>query len=318
MKMNSIQLARMGVCGMGLATLIDLTPARAMILPAAPLTMQVGRAGNDLQLTVKGAPGSTYAVYSSATGDRNGSWDYVTSVVTDAKGTANYTVAIDSGKTQRYYSALAPSGAALLQTTSLNSENEVYSLNVVGYVNVTCPPGFSLIANQLNASPNNNLTNLIKNVPYFTTFSIFNPATGFSTYTFDDIDSTWLPDSPTPVLAPGGGGFIRNNTATNFTVTFVGEVLEGSLTNSLPAGRAIVSSKVPVTGRLTELLFPASPGDLVHVHNNLTGYATYSFDDIDLIWLPGNPGGPTINVGQAFFAQQLTPKNWIRNFTVPQ
>ena len=37
---------------------------------------------------------------------------------------------------------------------------QVYSLNAVGYINVTIPPGFSIVANQLNTT-NNNLSPLL-------------------------------------------------------------------------------------------------------------------------------------------------------------
>ena len=46
---------------------------------------------------------------------------------------------------------------AALSSASLMAQ--VYSLNAVGYINVTCPPGFSIIANQLNTG-NNVITNL--------------------------------------------------------------------------------------------------------------------------------------------------------------
>jgi len=54
--------------------------------------------------------------------------------------------------------------------------------------------------------------------------------------------------------------------------------------------------------------------------NNVTGgYKGYTFDDLDLIWVPDDPGGPTNTVGNAFFYLKSptgTQTSWIRNFTV--
>lgn len=297
-----------------IATVAAADPALALLI--GPPILAINRNGNNLTVTVKGAPFASYSFCTSPTGDRAGTWNQTTAVTANASGTASFSDVINPDVPQQFYAAVVGAGGVTGQPISLSASN-VYSLNVVGYVNVTCPPGFSLIANPLNTA-DNNITNVLmdSSIPVLTTFAIFYPGSGFSTYVLDDIDQTWIPSTPTPILAPGGGGFIRNNTATNFTITFVGEVLQGSLVVPIPAGKAIVSSKVPQTGTLNALGFPANPNDLVHVFNNQTGYSSYVFDDIDLVWLPGNPAGPTINVGQAFFAQQVTPKNWIRNFTV--
>ena len=43
------------------------------------------------------------------------------------------------------------------------ADTNVYSLNAVGYINVTCQPGFTMIANQLNTT-NNAIKYLMPNV----------------------------------------------------------------------------------------------------------------------------------------------------------
>jgi hypothetical protein len=50
------------------------------------------------------------------------------------------------------------SALGLMAQTSTN----VYSLNAVGYINVVCPPGFSMIADQLWASGGNTISNLLR------------------------------------------------------------------------------------------------------------------------------------------------------------
>jgi hypothetical protein len=59
---------------------------------------------------------------------------------------------------------------------------------------------------------------------------------------------------------------------------------------------------------------PAEPGDQAFFFSG--GFSTYTFDDVDLVWLPTEP---TNNVGSAFFYLKnpaAVQTNWIRNFTV--
>jgi hypothetical protein len=191
------------------------------------------------------------------------------------------------------------------------AQSNVYSLNVVGYINipVTANQNF-LIANQLNTT-NNTLGSLIPNGPPGAIFQKFNG--GFSAYVFDDLDLVWTPNG-NATINPGEGGFYKSPQAT--TLTFVGEVLQGSLTNTLPIGlQSIRSSIVPQQGKITtDLLAPGEPGDILQTYNG--GFSAYVFDDLDLVWTPSEP---TINVGQSFFYKKsptATQSRWIRNFTV--
>src|SRR5438067_1768307 len=59
--------------------------------------------------------------------------------------------------------------AALTVAGALGSMAQVYSDNVVGYITLTIPKGFSLIANQLDASPDNTLPTILPSVPENTT-----------------------------------------------------------------------------------------------------------------------------------------------------
>jgi hypothetical protein len=95
----------------------------------------------------------------------------------------------------------------------------------------------------------------------------------------------------------------------------VGEVLQGSLTNDLPAGYSVRSSKVPQSGLVsTTLGLPANPADVLYKYVPLTGYSIFTFDEFDLAWTPSQP---TINVGEAFFSFKGAASSWVRNFTVP-
>src|SRR5581483_447895 len=84
---------------------------------------------------------------------------------------------------------LASGAAAMAQTTN------VYSVNAVGYINVTCPPGFTMIANQLMTT-NTTLAGLIPTAPDGTGFYKF-VGNNFQVYTFDIFagpNGAWTPD----------------------------------------------------------------------------------------------------------------------------
>ncbi len=205
-------------------------------------------------------------------------------------------------------------GAAALAAglaSSAMAQSNVYSLNVVGYYNIPCAANAKImIANQLNTT-NNTLGALIPNGPPGANFFKYNG--GFSSYTFDDLDLVWKPDG-LATLNPGEGAFYQSPSAT--TLTFVGEVLQGPLTNTLPIGTKVMrSSIVPQQGTVTtQLGLPGEAGDNLFVFNG--GYSSFTFDDLDLVWKPTEP---VISVGQAFFyvkAPGAVSSKWIRNFTV--
>jgi hypothetical protein len=203
-------------------------------------------------------------------------------------------------------------------TVSALAQNNVYSVNAVGYVNVTLPPGFTILANPLNAT-SNNLATLFPSVPLGTRIFKYN-AGSFQISTFNEDDfgnSVWEPDR---VLNPGEGVFFQNNRSTNITVTFVGEVPQGTaLANPIPAGFSLKASIVPQAGQLdTTLGFTnVALGDRVFKFNRTTGgYAidTYEEDDFGV---PGwsNPANATIGVAEGFWFFSGAAKTWTRNFS---
>ncbi|HQE90990.1 MAG TPA: hypothetical protein PLI04_12605 [Verrucomicrobiota bacterium] len=201
--------------------------------------------------------------------------------------------------------------AALAAGLATAVAQNVYSLNVVGYYNIPVAAGQKLmIANQLNTT-NNTLGALIPDGPEAANF--YKYAGGFTVYAFDDLDMEWKPDG-NATLNPGEGGFYVSPTAT--TLTFVGEVLQGNLQNTLPIGQKVIrSSMVPQAGLITtDLGLPAEAADNLYLYSG--GYTVYAFDDLDMEWKPNEP---TIGVGQAFFyvkAAGNVSSTWTRNFTV--
>jgi hypothetical protein len=196
--------------------------------------------------------------------------------------------------------------AALLAagSASIMAQSNVYSLNVVGYVNSTFNPGFTLIANPLNTS-SNTLNGLLLGLPAGSQILKWN-GSGFVTRT--KFGATFAPDD---TLNPGEGAFV--NVGATQTNTWVGEVLQGTLVTAIPAGFSIRASKVPASFALNDadagLNAALASGSQVLKWNG-TGYATST--KFGASFAPN----ATINVAESFFINSGSATNWTRNFTV--
>jgi hypothetical protein len=180
------------------------------------------------------------------------------------------------------------------------AQSNVYSLNVVGYVNVPLSTGFNLIANPLN-NTNNSLSTLIPNAGFGDTVYTYNPSAG--TFTSSLYLGSWSPDL---VINPGEGFWYGANAA--MTNTFVGEVMQGSLTNPIPAGFSIKASQVPQADTLGNLNFPAGFGDTAYFYRN----GAY----VSSLYLGSWSPDLTVGVGEGFWIGANAAANWVRNFTV--
>ena len=188
--------------------------------------------------------------------------------------------------------------AAALAAGALTSmaQGNVYSLNIVGYVNVPLATGYNLIANPLD-NGTNDLNSLFPNATLGDTVYTFNGTT-FNSAVFI---SSWSPD---PVLPPGVGFFYQaSGPATN---TFVGNVLTGNLTNHVAAGYSIVASQVPQADTLENLNYPGQIGDTAYYWNN----GSYSSSVFISTWSPDT----IVGVGQGFFINASSPETWWRVF----
>jgi len=206
------------------------------------------------------------------------------------------------------------SAAGLASSFSL-AQGAVYSVNAVGYVNLTVPAGLSLIANPLDAT-DNTIANVLK-VPAGTQIYKFN-GTGFTSALFDDIDGWTSSGQPAGniTLNPGEGMFVRNNSGP-FTNTFVGEVKQGNLSTPLPAGLSIVASQVPQQGKVsTDLSFPLIAGTQIYQFNG-TSYKSFLYDDIDGWTSSGTPSEPSVAIAESFWVRNNSAAaSWTRTFSV--
>jgi hypothetical protein len=205
------------------------------------------------------------------------------------------------------------------------AQSNVYSLNVVGYVNVPLQGGvsFNLIANPLN-NTNNNITNLFTTAAsdgdQIFTWNAAIQDLGGTIYTYSIVSHSW---DGSRVLNPGEGIFYLA-TGGNVTNTFVGEVIQGSYTNPVPVLGGVAfnlfGSSIPIGGSFTNAIggINSSDGDQVFTWNVLTqdlgaSIATYSI--VSHSW--DNPAIP-VPPGNGFFYLGTggNQNPWVRNFTV--
>jgi len=193
---------------------------------------------------------------------------------------------------------------------------QVYSVNAVGYINVVCKPGYTIVANQLNTS-NSTVLALFPGVPGGTTLLKW-VGNGFAINQYDPDFLEWA--DPAQTLKPGEGAFFFNPATTNVTVTFVGDVPQGSLTNPIPHLYSMKSSIVPQAGLLqTQLGYVPSPNDQVLTYTNTgvaatSGYRQSTYDPDFLEW----DAEPNVKVGEGFFILRNAAgsSQWTRNFSV--
>lgn len=216
--------------------------------------------------------------------------------------------------------------AALTAAGVATSMAQVYSVNMVGYINLSIGTGYSMVANQLNGSPDNQVVNLLPAPPEETTVYKFNRTSGG----YDIVQylgGAWEGVTDM-VLAPGEGAFLSTPTA--FTATFVGEV-QLSSSVGIQSGYQILSSVIPqslpIEGAANDndpaaavgLGYPVAEGDTVYRFNASSG----GFDIDQYLggaW-EGASGGlpPTPRVGESFWVSReagVPSSNWTRNFVV--
>jgi len=187
------------------------------------------------------------------------------------------------------------------------AQSNVYSANVVGYVNTTATAGqFAMWANPLD-NGTNNLTSLLPSAPNGTVVELWN-GVGFQSATKSF--GSW---STNLTILPGTGFFIKFNA--NTTNTFAGSVavpVGASVTNSLPAGLfELVGSPIPYSDNLTgtNLNLQLGNGSVIEIWTG-TGFqsSTKSFGS----WSTNL----TILPGEGFYVKSSVATNWVQNFNL--
>ena len=204
------------------------------------------------------------------------------------------------------------------------SAADVFSVNAVGFVNVTVTNGtFRIITNPLNQG-GNTLAEILPNAPVGTKIFKFNYiGQNYSAYTMrPGTPNFWGGGGATAVFNPGEGFFVQapaGDPLAVITLTFVGEVAQGAaLTINIPTGFSMVAAHVPQSASLeTELGLAAKNGDKVFFFRN-GSYATASRRTST--WSGSGAldvnGQPRPEVGEGFFFLNAnTATTWTRNFS---
>ena len=204
--------------------------------------------------------------------------------------------------------------AAALAAATISSQAQVYSQNVVGYVNVPLVNGYNLIANPLDDGNGNELTNILSSANLANKSQVITwNGVGYNT-AIGKSSAGW---SGSVSLAPGSGFFVKNSGGST-TNTFVGSVLVASgvsVTNSIVSGYNLVGSPIPFAGDATtdtnlnlgQIL--ANKSQLLSFNSASQAYST-AVGKSSAGWAASFP----VTVGQGFFVKSAatTSTNWVQ------
>jgi hypothetical protein len=235
---------------------------------------------------------------------------------------------------------LLVAAAAALAAGVVTSQAQVYSQNIVGYVNTVTPSGSGqyLISVPFAIGVSNGANEIfplvspgVPSIPDGSFILVWN-GSGFVTYQsdstsptlWDDAAGDYLPYSPT--LPVGQGFFLEPSAPT--TNTFVGTVavaVGATNSTSFGTGQYLVAPVVPYGGYVTNGTSTGG-GIALDSNNGLpdgsfiltwtgTGYITYQSDSSSPSLWDDAAGDylstpPSLNVGQGFFLEPAAPFTW--------
>lgn len=228
-------------------------------------------------------------------------------------------------------------GAAILAAGALSSmaQSNVYSLNIVGYINRSLADNakFSLVANQLD-SGNNTFSNLFATLPANTKILKWT-GTSFGSQGRKLSLTVWSPSASAALtLNPGEAAFIQTPPgAVGLSNVFVGNVpglvatggtnpvYSTTFTNNWPSGFWMSADQEPEAGTATAVgLTAAIPANAVAPRNTLLqwnevtqGYNTFTRLGVPSGW---SPSIPNLTVGSGYFLNSTAPGSWTHTFNV--
>jgi hypothetical protein len=191
----------------------------------------------------------------------------------------------------------------------------VYSLNAVGYVNLSLGAGFTIISNPLN-NTTNDIQTILTGMPNNTVVYGFNPTTqAYLPSTFRTATGKWTVDL---VMNPGAGVFISLPSAA--TVTFVGNVPQGTLVNTIPPGFSIQAYPIPVSTAITNTALISFPtpnnNDIIYAFSNASGsYVPHTYRTATGQYT-GATYVPAVGEGFFYLSTATAAKTWTVNFSV--
>lgn len=230
-------------------------------------------------------------------------------------------------------------------SVSVMAQTNVYSLNAVGYINVTLLPGFNQVTVPLICSPDNTVGTVLNNSNGALTGSqvyFYTPSGGYdvpdtaksTSGKFGTTNANGWAFNGTNVAAPGVGFWFDNVGTSNLVVTFVGTVPTGPVTNALVSGFNLVGSVVPMSGDLASnsisSLTNYNIGDQVYtfdptqppasaytIYSSATGkFAGHGY--LGQWTANGDPIIPAVGQGFWYNNNSVTTVNWVENYSVSQ
>jgi hypothetical protein len=223
-------------------------------------------------------------------------------------------------KTMRTKALLVAAAITAVGLATSLAQTNVYSQNVVGYINLNLTNTWQIICNQLDldgtGTNNTVMTVFGTNLPSgsavyaFTGGAFASPPASYSTKTGWSGNT----NAVNAALNPGGGVFVAVPSAK--TVTLVGNVMQGSLNTPYISGYNMVASQVPQAGLLqTDLGYAPVSGAAIYRFNAASqAYISppYSYST-KTGW---SPSQPSVNVGEGFWLASPGAGTWTRDFTV--
>ena len=231
------------------------------------------------------------------------------------------------------------SAAVLAAGLAASTAQSVYSVNAVGYVNTVVTNGYNLIANPLNGT-NNNINTIMPVAPVDSV--VLRWSNLEQKFVSTDTYVSGVPGLPdgwydlgagalsTNVLSPGESFFFQKPAAgaSTYTLTFVGEVPQGNLTNRIGTLYGFYSSIVPQSATFSAMGFPGR-NDMTYTEWSGGGQKYVNLLNY-ISGVPGLPDGwydlgagvqrdPQPGVGQGFLIYNPAGNgavSWGRTFSV--
>jgi len=226
--------------------------------------------------------------------------------------------------------------AALVAVGALSSmaQSNVYSLNVVGYVNVPLVSGYTLVTAQLSGTNNSIATVMGASFPSGVAVFKWNAASqslgNADTWYNTDVAPAagWYDSNNNPsttTLSLGESFFVNSPVATN--VTFIGTVSQATNTVAIGIGYSFVGLPVPLSADLTTnstYTLPSIPGLALFTFNTTAQSYDNAITYYDTSVAPvagwydsnNNPASIIPKVGQGFLLNSTVTGSWKPSFTV--
>jgi hypothetical protein len=220
----------------------------------------------------------------------------------------------------RIKTLLCAAGIAALAIPAM-AQTPVYSLNVVGYVNLQITNGFNMVANQFDYDGTG--TNNTLGTVFGSNLTAGSAVYGYNAGSF--VLSTYLGNGKwsgssnvvNASMNPGNAFWLKSFPAGATNVTLVGNVYQGTNVQILPLGFQFVAAVPPISGGLQGVLgYKPNGGDATYQYNAISrSYTLHTcLNPATTNW--SNGGQPVPAVGEGFWLKVFKATNWVQSFTV--